>query len=223
MNSLRCYGVRLSGWTASFRHPQFVTGAQPTLPLPPPSTIYGLIAAAAGRWVNPEECRVAYVFESEGNARDLEKIYQFAKSSNASSTVIYRDWLTDWRLWLYFTEPIWAENFRSPVFPLTLGRQQELAHVEIGSGGETMREVELSRSETVLKGTAVPFPAPFEGPSGLVMALPTVMSPDLPRRAIGVRPWLLVREDSKVDSPEVWRDGEFNHGVYFVGGTESEG
>ena len=76
MNSLRCYSVRLSGWTASFRHPQFVTGAQPTLPLPPPSTIYGLIAAAAGGWVDPEECRMAYVFQSEGSARDLEKIYQ---------------------------------------------------------------------------------------------------------------------------------------------------
>ncbi len=83
-----------------------------------------------------------------------------------------------------------------------------------------MREVELSRSKTVLKGTAVPFP--FEGASGLVMALPMVMSPDLPRQAIGVRPRLLVREDSKVDSPEVWHDDEFGHGVYFVGGAESE-
>lgn len=221
MNSLRCYGVRLSGWTASFRHPQFVTGAQPTLPLPPPSTIYGLVAAATGKWVNPEECRVAYVFQSEGKARDLEKIYQFSRSSNAGSTVIYRDWLTDWRLWLYFTEPRWADNFHSPVFPLTLGRQQELAHVEVGASGETVREVELSRSETTLKGTAVPFP--FSGASGLVMALPTVMSPDLPRQAIGVRPWLLVREDSTVDSPEVWHDEEYGHGVYFIGGAESEG
>jgi len=170
--------------------------------------------------VNPDECRVAYVFQSEGKARDLEKIYQFSRSSNASSTVIYRDWLTDWRLWLYFADPVWAENFRSPVFPLTLGRQQELAHVEIGPGGETTREVELSRSRTVLKGTAVPFP--FSGASGLLMALPTVMSPDLPRQAIGVRPWLLVREDAKLDSPEVWHDEEFNHGVHFIGGTESE-
>lgn len=222
MTSLRCYSVQLNGWTASFRHPQFVTGAQPTLPLPPPSTIYGLIAAAAGRWVDPEECKVAYVFQSAGKARDLEKIYQFAKSSSAGSTVIYRDWLTDWRLWLYFTEPAWAENFRSPVFPLTLGRQQELAHVEINSSGETMREVELSQSKTTLKGTAVPFPSPFRGPSGLVMALPMVMSPDLPRQAIGVRPWLLVREDSIVEAPEVWHDAESGHGVYFVGGAESE-
>jgi len=198
-----------------------VTGAQPTLPLPPPSTIYGLIAAAAGRWVSPEECRVAYVFQSEGRARDLEKIYQFSRSSNASSTVIYRDWLTNWQLWLYFTDPGWAESFHSPVFPLTLGRQQELAHVEIGPDGETVRQVDLSQSGTVLRGTAIPFPS--WDVSGLVMALPMVMSPDLPRQAIGVRPWLLVREDSKVDSPEVWHDGEPGHGVYFIGGAESEG
>ncbi len=176
---MKCYRVCLSGWTASFRHPQLVTGAQPTLPLPPPSTIYGLIAAAAGRWVNPEECRVAYVFQSSGKARDLEKIYQFQKSSSASSTVIYRDWLTDWRLWLYFTEPGWAKNFLSPVFPLTLGRQQELAHVEIGEDGDTVSETDLRQSETVLRGTVVPFP--FPEAFGLVMALPLVMSPDLPK------------------------------------------
>lgn len=85
-----------------------------------------------------------------------------------------------------------------------------------------MREIKLLQSKTLLKGTVIPFPAPFGGPSGLVMALPTVMSPDLPRQAMGVRPWLLVREDSKVDSPEVWHDEESGHGVYFVGGTEGE-
>lgn len=213
---MNCYRVCLSGWTASFRHPQLVTGAQPTLPLPPPSTVYGLIAAAAGRWVSPDECRVAYVFQSSGKARDLEKIYQFQKSSSASSTVIYRDWLTDWRLWLYFTEPQWAQNFLSPVFPLTLGRQQELAHVELGRNGATVSNTELQRSETVLRGTVVPFP--FWDASGLVLALPLVMSPDLPRQAMGVRPWLMVRDDARVELPEVWRDAELDHGVYFLGG-----
>lgn len=215
---MKSYRVTLSGWTASFRHPQLVTGAQPTLPLPPPSTVYGLISAAAGRWIDPKECRMGYVFRSQGEARDLEKIYQFQKSSSASSTVIYRDWLTDWNLSLYFTESQWAENFLAPVYPLTLGRQQELAHVELGGAGETVQEIELRSERTILRGTVVPFP--FPEAFGLVMALPLVMSPDLPRQAIEVRPRLMVRDETRIENPEIWRDAERDHGVYFFGGGE---
>lgn len=161
---------------------------------------------------------MGYVFRSAGGARDLEKIYQFQKSSSASSTVIYRDWLADWNLSLYFTEPEWAENFLAPVYPLTLGRQQELAHVEIGDSGETVSELELQAEQTLLRGTVVPFP--FPEAFGLVMALPLVMSPDLPRQAIGVRPRLLVRDEVRITNPEVWHDAERDHGVYFFGGGE---
>src|SRR5215203_101760 len=113
---------------------------QPSLPLPPPSTVYGLVAAAAGHWIDPQECRLAYVFESNGEARDLETIYQFSRSSSAGSTVVLREWLTDWHLWLYFSERSWAECFDQPVFPLTLGRQQELAHVEADADGSAVQE-----------------------------------------------------------------------------------
>lgn len=215
---MHSFRVTLNGWTASFRYPQLVTGMQPTLPLPPPSTVYGLVAAAAGRWVDPEECRLAYVFESSGGARDLETIYQFSRSSSAKSTVVLREWLTDWRLWLYFSERSWAESFEEPVFPLTLGRQQELAHVEADADGSVVRELDLTQAPTVLRGTAVPFPS-LEA-AGVVMALPLVMTPDLPRRAVGVRPWLLLREPVRTESSELWHDEELKHGVYFVGGEE---
>lgn len=189
---------------------------QPTLPLPPPSTVYGLVAAAAGRWVDPDECRLAYVFQSNGSARDLETIYQFGNSASAGSNVVLREWLTDWRLCLYFAESSWAESFEEPVFPLTLGRQQELAHVKAGTNGRVVREVELTRTSTVLRGTVVPFPS--LSAAGVVMALPLVMTPDLPRQAVGVRPWLLLREPIRTESPELWHDGELGQGVYFLGG-----
>jgi CRISPR-associated protein Cas5t len=192
---------------------------QPTLPLPPPSTIYGLVAAAAGYWVDPGECRLAYVFRADGNARDLETIYQFGNSASAGSNVVLREWLTDWRLWLYFAERSWAESFEEPVFPLTMGRQQELAHVEFGPDGGTVREVDLTQAPTFLRGTAVPFPSLEAG--GVVMALPLVMTPDLPRRAVGVRPWVLLREPVRTQSPELWHDEELGQGVYFIGGGEA--
>ncbi len=129
-----------------------------------------------------------------------------------------REWLTDWRLWLYFAERAWAEPFEEPVFPLTLGRQQELAHVEAGADRNVVREVNLTQAPTLLRGTAVPFPS--LSAAGVVMALPLVMTPDLPRQAVGVRPWLLLREPVRTESPELWNDGELGQGVYFIGGGE---
>jgi CRISPR-associated protein Cas5t len=83
---MKAYRVELNGWTASFRYPQLVSGTQPTLPLPPPSTIYGLVSAAVGQWVDPRDCRLAYVFQHAGKARDLETIYQFSNSASAKAT-----------------------------------------------------------------------------------------------------------------------------------------
>lgn len=213
---MRAYRVTLNGWTASFRHPQLVTGMQPTLPLPPPSTVYGLVSAAAGRWVNPRDCPLAYVFESQGKARDLETIYQFSRSNDAKSNVVLREWLTDWQLWLYFTKREWAEHFNDPVFPLVLGRQQELAHVVTDFAGSTIQEIDLEHSPTTLVGTVVPFPV-WEA-AGMVMALPLTMSPDLPRQAVGVRPWQLIKEPFKTEAENVLHDPQLSQGVYFIGG-----
>jgi CRISPR-associated protein Cas5t len=60
--------VTITAYTASFRVPHFV-GYQLTLPVPPLSTIYGLISAAAGRWVLPQEVEwLAYKCEYESKA-----------------------------------------------------------------------------------------------------------------------------------------------------------
>ena len=211
---MQAFRVKLSGWTTSFRHPQLVTGTQPTLPLPPPSTIYGLVAAAAGTWVDPAECVLGYVFKAQGEARDLESIYQFSNSSDAKSNVIFRDWLTDWQLWLYFRDKNWASYFEEPFFPLLLGRQQELAYVEHMGG--VVQEVELASTRTTLQGTVLPFPN-WQA-AGMVMALPLAISPDLPRQALGVRPWQLIREAVSVQAPDIWHDPDLNQGLTFVGG-----
>lgn len=214
--SIKAYRVALNGWTASFRHPQFVTGMQPTLPLPPPSTIYGLVSAAAGYWVDPDNCSFAYVFVSQGKAKDLETIYQFKTSNNAKSNVILREWLVNWQLWLYFKEKAWAEKFKNPVYPLVMGRQQELAHVNTSEGGQVVKKVRLEHTSTTLFGTIVPFP--FWEAAGMVVALPLVMSPGLPRQALGVRPWQFIKEPFETNADNVLHDAQLNHGVYFIGG-----
>lgn len=207
---MKVYRVELNGWTASFRHPQLVSGTQPTLPLPPPSTIYGLLSSAVGEWINPKNHRIGYVFQFKGRARDLETIYQFSNSAYAKSNVLWREWLTDWKLWLYLPDEKLAEAFEKPVHPLLLGRQQELAYAR------NFSEITLQSTETRLQGTVVPFP--FPGAAGMILALPLVMSQDTPRRPLGIRIWILAHRPSRLRAEGLYHDPQLNHGIFFIGG-----
>lgn len=57
---------------ASFRHPFFVTGHQPSFDAPPPSTIHGLTAAALGSWPIAAEFWFGLHFTYRAKGRDLE-------------------------------------------------------------------------------------------------------------------------------------------------------
>ncbi|MCS7065212.1 MAG: CRISPR-associated protein Cas5 [Fimbriimonadales bacterium] len=127
--------IVLTAYTASFRVPGFV-GHQLTLPVPPLSTIYGLIAAAAGRWVPPDEVEwLAYRCEYVGKATDLEAIFTVERPKPdeaarfATRNVIQREFLSLPRLTLYLP-PKWEAPFRRPRYALLLGRTQDVAGVE---------------------------------------------------------------------------------------------
>ena len=56
----------------SFRNPLY-DGLQVGLPCPPPSTVGGMLAAAAGGWdCVPDDTRFAMAFHAAGAGRDLE-------------------------------------------------------------------------------------------------------------------------------------------------------
>lgn len=130
-------GVRvvLTAYTASFRVPSFV-GYQLTLPVPPLSTIYGLLSAAAGRWVPPQEVTwLAFRCDYESKAMDLEAIWTVERSGPheaarfVTRNVIKREFLTMPRLTLFLPAE-WESEFRRPRYALLLGRTQDVASVE---------------------------------------------------------------------------------------------
>jgi len=130
-------GIRvvLTAYTASFCAPGLL-GHQLTLPVPPLSTLYGLLSAAAGRWVAPDELAwLAYRFEYEGKATDLEAILTVERKDAASvphfsgRNVLLREFLTMPRLTLYLPKE-WEQAFRRPRYSLLLGRMQDVACVE---------------------------------------------------------------------------------------------
>ena len=198
--------IHITGWVASFRNPLFISGFQPTLPIPPLSAIYGIITAAKGEWVTPHDASVGFVFRSSGKAVDLETVYEFAGKLDAKSNINRREFLAQPELYLY-TPDIWLrEAFERPHYSLLLGRSSDLATVK------SIDEIELeSRTETTYQDTLLPFPDAQV--FGQVQALPTHFTAEIPRRPCGTRAYCLITEKIKYRG-DVLHDSEKDWGVY---------
>lgn len=131
---------------ASFRHPFFVTGRQPTYDIPPPSTIFGHCASAVGSWPDPRDFFFGLHFRYRSKGVDLEhqhiaqslgpraKTRVPTPEGEARATheitvqPVAREFLFGCEMTLYLP-PLVGEGFRSPCFPVVLGRSQDLAEV----------------------------------------------------------------------------------------------
>lgn len=198
--------VHITGWVSSFRNPLFISGFQPTLPIPPLSAIYGIITAAQGEWLTPHDVSLGFVFYSIGKAVDLETVYESSGKLNAKSNINRREFLVEPELYLYTPDMWLKEAFERPCYPLLLGRSSDLATVK------SIKEIELeSRSETVYRDTLLPFP---DGQLyGQVQALPTHFTAEIPRRPCGTRAYCLITEKIKYRG-DVLHDPEMDWGVY---------
>ena len=198
--------VHITGWVASFRNPLFISGFQPTLPLPPLSALYGLVTAAKGDWVTPHEASIGFVFQSSGKAVDLETVYEFAGKLDAKSNINRREFLVDPQLYLYTPDISLKEIFERPRYPLLFGRSSDLASVK------SIDEIELENvSKTTYQGTLLPFPDPQL--YGQIQALPTHFTAEIPRRPCGTRAYCLITEPIKYQG-KVLHDPEKKWGVY---------
>jgi CRISPR-associated protein Cas5t len=205
---MKAYRVHIRGWTASFRYPVFVAGFQPTLPVPPLSTIYGLLSAAKGALVTPADTAVGYVFKSSGKAVDLETIYELSEPLRAKSNVCRRELLFEPSLFIYVDRPEIAGFFEKSYYPLLIGRSTELAMVE------EIKEVRLENKTSVsVGGTIIPFP--MDGIFGPLQALPTHFTDEIPRKAAGTRPFYVVESFISYDRQALPYDEEKGWGVWF--------
>jgi len=156
--------VVAEGLTTSFRYPHFMWQVHPTYEMPPPATIYGHIASALGRWFDPAEVHFAYHFSYAARVDDLEHIILLTPSSGRlkGSSVpkvlegqvnpFQRAILFQPRLILYLDRPDWMPYFRSPEYPVVLGRSQDLFTYT------SLTIVELqSASEAYFEHTLLPY------------------------------------------------------------------
>lgn len=166
--------VQIQGWTATFRLPLLYTGTSLSAPVPPYSTLLGLIGSVAGREIRPDETRIGYEFNSEGVALDLERTQRLKMtrtvkarrlSPQPQSGVAKRQFHIYPQLDLYLDNVEFRTVFESPKNTPCLGRSQDVAWVT---------SVDVLDAESVpagvVRGTLIPYPQPEAG--GLILRLP---------------------------------------------------
>lgn len=171
--------VVLEGLTTSFRYPHFMMSVHPSFPMPPPATIYGHICSALGEWVEPDGLAFAYHFTTQGSADDLEHIHVLRASSGklpgtkhpkvleGNVNPFTRQVLFWPRLVLYLNRPDWADAFRSPRYPVVLGRSQDLCSYT------SIEVVELVHSEhAYFEHTLLPYAMAVRSAVGVVTLMP---------------------------------------------------
>ena len=178
--------IELEGMTTSFRYPHFLVGRQPSLPLPPPATIYGHISSALGEWPNPTSLKFGYSFRCAGSSDDLEsqhivgassgKFRGYPKNLEGNVNPAYRQVLLWPRLTLYITTDDFERYyraFRQPKYAVVLGRSQDLATYT------SVAPVELEeRSGGYFEGTLLPTSYRDRTNAGVLTQLPRFIQPD---------------------------------------------
>lgn len=163
--------------------------AQPTLPVPPLSTCYGIISSAAGKLVTANETSVGLVAPFKAKALDLEKIYQVNTEGRIEQKwTVNREFLYDVSLYLYLSNTSLEQYFRRPRYPILLGRSCDLAYIK------EIKLVELiEKEEAKFQYTLLPFP--LEDVAAPISALPICFNDTIPRRPIKVKGFYIIGEE----------------------------
>ncbi|MGW5725182.1 CRISPR-associated protein Cas5 [Nocardia beijingensis] len=207
--------VTVTAEVVSFRNPLY-GGVQVGLPCPPPATIAGMLAAAAGGWeqLSPD-LRFGAAFTAGGAGIDLETYHPLdGRGRKTSPTPKDRDFLARAVLtvWLVDDLDYWEKTLRRPVWPLRLGRSQDLAAART-------RRVELVASAG-RQGCAVT-PVALSR-AGMLLRLPTAVSLDRSRTRWDSYRYATARSDQLIEtglSTPVGEEGMSGQAVALIGGV----
>jgi CRISPR-associated protein Cas5t len=199
---MEVYKIDIRSWTASFRYPNLISGTQPTLEVPPISTILGLINAAAGQYLQYRKLQLGYYFEYEAEAEDLETIYQINSkdgkpTNNAKSNIIYRKFFFNNYLRIYTPDEQIASYLSQPYYQLLLGRMNDLATVE-----KVWQKIKLEKVDqaSAISGQIIPFK--YQLP-GQIQALPQYFTDEFPRKNLGTSPYSIIGHKTRTFSTQV--------------------
>lgn len=166
--------VTVTAPVVSFRNP-LNRAAALTLPCPPPSTVGGMLAAAAGGWDHVDPALTfALAFHARGRGTDLETYRPLGrKGAHADPTPRDREFLAEavLRIWLFEDLDRWRSRLRRPRWPLRLGRSQDLVGITVG------RPANLSSTPGSQRAALVPEGTP--GATGTALYVPGAVAPGM--------------------------------------------
>ncbi|MEE1783260.1 CRISPR-associated helicase Cas3' [Streptomyces sp. SP17BM10] len=192
--------VTLTAPVVSFRN-HLYPGVQVTLPCPSPSTVAGLLAGTAGGWDQVDhDLRFAMAFHAAGTGTDLETYHPLDATGKATTPAPRtREFLTGavLTIWLQDDIDLWRHRLRRPVWPLRLGRSQDLVGIHL----ETTT---LHRRDGEQRGAVV---ARFPKAGGTLLRLPTAVAPGRERTN-----WGDYHHDatgrSRIPVPDSWSEAD---------------
>jgi CRISPR-associated Cas5-like protein len=169
---------------ASFRDPMF-PGVTRCLPVPPPATVRGMLAAATG---NPSEpVTLGVRAHAEGGGIDLETYHPIStdgsnpavggrvRAGKGGTTIRSRPFLAMLYVTIWIPQPDGgriAAALRRPVWGLRLGRSQDVAHLR------SLTAVQLSPAQDAVVGHALAPAGGHGDPAAITIRLPEYVSPD---------------------------------------------
>ena len=200
---MEVFRIKISSWTSSFRYPNIISGFQPTLEVPPLSTVLGLINACSGKYLMHHSFLIGYYFTYQAKSVDLETIYQVETDSKGvpknqvKSNVIRREFLYDCQLYIYVKDEQIVSYFRNPYHQLTLGRGNDLASIE---SIEIINLVEKENA-THIAGQIIPVKKHLL--PGTLQALPIYFSDTIPRKPLLIEPCSVISCHNPVRNPQM--------------------
>jgi len=157
---MKIFSVKGISVTASFRVPETHTFQQ-TLPLPPKTSVIGMIGAALGlklenahKYVEDNEILVGICGTHKGFMRDLWK-YRKIKANEETGSVLIREYNCYNEFDLYFgSDKADLTDLKnaiySPVYPLTAGNSDDIMKVSKISDIFTVQKEKLYRFENII-------------------------------------------------------------------------
>lgn len=193
--SVSAVRIELFAPLASFRDPMF-PGVTRCLPVPPLSTLRGMLAAATGRPAEPVALGVCA--HAEGAGVDVETYHPIAADGTnpavagrvapvkGGMTIRDRPFLSRVHVTVWIPDPDGARvaaALRRPVWGLRLGRSQDLVYIR------AISPVVLEAADEAVVGHALATPGGHADSRGVTLRLPTLVSSDRMRTAFGEYVW----------------------------------
>ncbi len=151
--------VTFEGFTSTYRIPFILSGIGLASPVPPYSSIVGLISCCLGRQLEKNETLIGFEYTATGSGRDMEtsrrlKLEKGKLKRNPENAVPVREFHVNPRLDLYLSNTSLKEYFEEPRGVPCLGRSQDICWIK--------KKIEIIQLQRVEKGrigqTLIPFP-----------------------------------------------------------------